>query len=158
MSVQSQINSLVEITNLQALTQSLTQTLSTLNEGIPSGVVTSGLYTPSITDIDGGSTITVLGDGLWQNIGGIVNATFLVRIELAGNTELFYFDMPVVPANDFADSYAVLSSWSTRTPTDEYSEIAIQAESTTKTAAVSITAPSAANIDLVINFTYNADN
>lgn len=119
---------------------------------------TSGTYTPTISDITSGSTVTVLGEGFWQNIAGIVNGSFLVRVELASSSELFYFDMPVIPTNNFATSYDVLSSWSTRTPTDEYSEIAIQAESTTKTAAVSITAAGTVNIDLVINFTYNADN
>jgi hypothetical protein len=119
---------------------------------------TSGTYVPTISDITSGSAVTVLGDGFWQNIGGLVNGVVMIRIELASATEVFRFDMPVIPTNNFADGYGVVSSWSTRTPTDEYSEIAIQAESATKTTSVSITAAGTVNIDLVINFTYNADN
>jgi hypothetical protein len=118
---------------------------------------TSGIYTPTISDIASGSTITVLGDGFYQNIGGFVSGAIFMRVEMAAATESFRFDFPVVPTNNLP-AYSVNYNWSTSTPTDEYTIINILNAGADKLGAVQIIAAGTVTIDLSIWFIYNANN
>jgi hypothetical protein len=118
---------------------------------------TSGTYTPTISDIASGSTITVLGDGFYHNIGGIVSGAIFMRVEMASATEGFKFDFPIEPTNVLL-AYSVNYNWSTKTPTDEYTLIEIANYGGDKLGAVQIIAAGTVAIDLSIWFIYNADN
>lgn len=71
--------------------------------GIPTGRITGGTYTPTITSSVGASAAT--GAWFYQRIGNIIYATGTISVTPSGGIAVFTATLPVDPTNNFSNTY-----------------------------------------------------
>jgi hypothetical protein len=78
-----------------------------MNEGsipLESIIPSSGTWTPVVSNITGGGTVTVQGSAFYQKIGDIVMCSFRIKMipDTGANSERFDLTLPIEPTANFA--------------------------------------------------------
>jgi hypothetical protein len=121
---------------------------------IPSIVVESGIFDPAPVEIAGLTTITGYS-GKYTKIGDIVTGGCLIRTILSGASASYNFQIPIECSDVFANGKQIIFAVSCNTPTDEFTEYAIQSETGTNQVVVTIVAAGTVTIEMYIMFTYS---
>jgi hypothetical protein len=92
---------LMYIVDISDLSQSPQGTSKQIELG---NIVSSGTYTPVVSNIISGGTIIVEGDSFYQKIGDIVICSFRIRMtpDTGNDGERFELTLPVEPSVNFA--------------------------------------------------------
>jgi hypothetical protein len=116
--------------------------------------IESGTFDPAPVEIAGLTTITG-SSGKYTKIDDIVTGGCLIRTILSGASASYNFQIPIECSDVFADGKQIIFAVSCHTPTDEFTEYAIQSETGTNQVVVTIVAAGTVTIEMYIMFTYS---
>jgi hypothetical protein len=121
---------------------------------IPAVNVESGTYNPNPSAVSGLTSVTGVS-GKYTVIDDIVTGGFYVTTVLSGASASYTFRLPVSPSASFADGKKVVVTLGCKTPTDEWTEYAVQSEAASDNCIVNIVAAGTVTIEMYIMFTYS---
>lgn len=131
-------NDLLYIVDVSNTTQSPEGTSSQIELG---NIVSSGTWTPTISDISGLSTVTILGISTYQRIGNLITDTcrIIVQFDVGEDTDSFRLDLAIPPDANFINARQVLDIYSITSLIPEVDSILIQSFTGSKLTAIPIT-------------------
>jgi hypothetical protein len=103
-------------------------------------IVSSGTWTPVISNIEGAATVDILGVSTYQKIGNLItdNCRIIVQFDTGQSTETFKLDLAIPPAANFINARQVTAIYSITSPVAEVGTINIQSFTGSKLTAIPI--------------------
>ena len=148
-------NDLLYIVDVSNTTQSPQGTSSQIEIG---NIVSSGTWTPVISNQTGTATINITGTSRYSVINGI--CTDLCRLEVDMDTaqtlEEFNITCAVEPSTNFSSARDIIPIWSAQSVISDIDNISIGAVNAEKYAIIAIETTSAAvQIEIIVQRTYS---
>jgi len=121
---------------------------------IPSSNVVSGTYTPTLGGATNISSLTVVGNSTYLQIGNLVQGTIRVQCLTTDSVEgSFIFDLPVIPPA-FTDNYSLHCTIGLINPTTDVTKIYAESLTSDTIGLVTVLATGGVTLDVVIRFNY----